>query len=203
MMSDREGIAREAWTKIKSAGIQCHLDPDSDVLVLCEYAMRLKPSDVYLEIGTWMGGSAAIVALVTPPTVAVHTIDSASFHEARWRHTAAEYRNILQGNFMRCGVRDRISISLLGSIDTSWEKEIDLLFIDGEHGHAPVSADAAKWLPLVAEGGVALFHDYFLYSGVKRVVDGILEEGSWERLPGGDNLVAITRAIPVERLSDD
>jgi len=40
-----------------------------------------------------------------------------------------------------------------------WEKEIDVLFIDGDHSYEGVKADYERYEPFVKEGGLILFHD--------------------------------------------
>ena len=40
-----------------------------------------------------------------------------------------------------------------------WDKEIDVLLIDGDHSYSGVKADYEKWMPFVKEGGMILMHD--------------------------------------------
>jgi len=40
-----------------------------------------------------------------------------------------------------------------------WDKEIDILLIDGDHSYEGVKADYLKYEPFVKEGGVILLHD--------------------------------------------
>jgi len=41
----------------------------------------------------------------------------------------------------------------------TWEKEIDILLIDGDHSYEGVQADFRFWEPYVKEGGIILLHD--------------------------------------------
>lgn len=184
--------AGEAWNKIVYATVSCHLDAEEDVPVLYKYASQLKLGEIYLEIGTWMGGSAILGALASPHGVEIWTIDSGTHHEKHWRHTPQEYRDILNANFERCQVAEKIKVSLDGSLDTPWSDPIQLLFIDGNHKGWAVRADIKKWTPFVLAGGIVLFHDYSLYGGVKHPVDELMQEG-WQRIPGASNMIAFKR----------
>ena len=183
---------QDVCTLVSVARFSCRLDRESDIPVLYEYASKLQPGDTYLEIGTWMGCSAAVAALASPPETIIWTVDSGAFHESHWQHTPAEYRAILRENFKSCGIAEKIQISLDGSSGTVCVRDIDLLFIDGDHSYKGVSADITKWIPLVSPDGIVLFHDYALYDGVKRAVDELIE-GGWQQLSGGKNICAVTR----------
>lgn len=167
---------------------------ESDIPVLYEYASKLGDSDTYLEIGTWMGCSAIVAALASHPGAIIWTIDSGVFHESHWQNTPDEYHAILHKNFTLCNLQNRIRVSLDGSLEMAWNgSSIDLLFIDGDHGYKGVKADIEKWIPFVSPSGIALFHDYVLYDGVKNAVDELILTG-WQRLPSAsENICAITR----------
>jgi len=191
-MSGTRLSVQEVCTLVSIARFSCRLDQGSDIPVLYEYASRLQPGDTYLEIGTWMGCSAAVAALASDPEAIIWTVDSGAFHESHWQHTPEEYRTILRANFASCGVAQKVQISLDGSLGTVCVRDIDLLFVDGDHSYKGVSADITKWIPLVSPNGIALFHDYALYDGVKCAVDELIKDGWWQ-LPGGKNICAITR----------
>ena len=44
-------------------------------------------------------------------------------------------------------------------------RDVDFLFIDGDHSYSGVSQDFAMYAPLVREGGVVAFHDILYHSG--------------------------------------
>jgi len=54
-----------------------------------------------------------------------------------------------------------------------YDKEIDLLFIDGDHTYEGVKKDCELRLPKLKVGGCVLFHDYegTAWPGVKKAVD--------------------------------
>ena len=71
--------------------------------------------------------------------------------------------------------------------------EIDVLMIDGDHGHDQVKLDCDLYTPKVRVGGLALFHDYYSDVDCQRVpvaepypsyasipVEGLRASGRWE-----------------------
>jgi len=45
-----------------------------------------------------------------------------------------------------------------------WDKEIDILFIDGDHQYKVVKADYEKYEPLVKKGGYIIMHDVLIHA---------------------------------------
>jgi len=45
------------------------------------------------------------------------------------------------------------------SKEVKWDKEIDVLLIDGDHSYEGVKADYEKYAPFVRKGGLILLHD--------------------------------------------
>ena len=162
------------------------IDVETEVPVLYRCLSRLRPGDTYLEIGTWQGCSAIIAALSTPPGVSVWTVDSGEFHQAHWGHTPPEYRAILEANFAKFGVTGRIVISLKGSMGFPWHGKIHLLFIDGHHDCASVSADLEKWTLFVAPSGEVALHDVTRYEGIRRAIRKRLKD--WELVDSGGSI---------------
>lgn len=74
-------------------------------------------------------------------------------------------------------------------VGMSWQGEIRLLIVDGDHSYLGVTKDIAAWTPHVRVGGYALFHDYLERPGG---FNGIAE---WEPGP-------VAEAV-ADTLSDD
>jgi cephalosporin hydroxylase len=51
-------------------------------------------------------------------------------------------------------------------VQARFPAEIDILFFDASHAHEHVAAELRAWMPRLAPGGVALFHDTKLYNWV-------------------------------------
>jgi len=59
-----------------------------------------------------------------------------------------------------------------------WDKEVDILFIDGDHSYEGVKADFEKYVPFVKKGGLIYMHDVNHHRyGVKKF---------WDKLTGFD-----------------
>lgn len=127
-----------------------------DIDVLSKYFKQLKPKDVYVEIGTNEGGSALIGLIASDPEVEIHTIDPVNIYKLRF--TRIKFYNDSSLNVAK-----------------TWDKPINLLFIDGaHHGDAPYN-DFKAWEKFVVKGGYILFHDYG-GGGVTKACERILKE---------------------------
>lgn len=59
----------------------------------------------------------------------------------------------------------------------TWNKNIDILFIDGDHGYRQVKSDYENFAPFVVKNGLIIFHDTNtpVYPGPNKVVSEIKE----------------------------
>jgi len=70
-----------------------------------------------------------------------------------------------------------------------FDKEIDLLFVDGVHSYNGVKNDINWFKGHMADGGVVIFHDYYLYRNtVGKAIDEAKEEGKIEKIEIVDSL---------------
>ena len=58
----------------------------------------------------------------------------------------------------------------------TWKREIDFLYVDGDHRYEAVVSDIRAFVPFVRHGGLLAFHDYKLSGkeGVRRAVDELV-----------------------------
>lgn len=86
----------------------------------------------------------------------------------------------------------------------SWQREIDLLFMDGDHRESAVERDWQEWSPHVVSGGLIIFHDARTFvggwtlkeHGPVRLVDRLFRRDplpGWKIVGEVDSLVAVQR----------
>lgn len=141
---------------------------------LWDRSSELGPSDTIVEIGSFHGRSAIVLATAAPAGVTIFTIDphggnDRGPHEFEGFEAEAESdHQIFMGNLARAGVRSRISHLRKYSNDAVDDVpgEIALLYIDGAHRYAPARDDVRRYRSKVAYGGTVLVHDSFSALGL-------------------------------------
>ena len=127
-----------------------------------------------VEIGSYQGRSAIVLARAAAEGVAVVAIDP---HGGNDRGPQQIHGEAAEGqadheaflaNLAEAGVSDRIRHVRLPSQDAHVEVDgdIDVLYIDGAHRYVPARDDIRDWGARVAEGGTMLIHDSFSSVGV-------------------------------------
>ena len=140
----------------------------TDKAVLARFAKQMPAGATCLEVGSYLGASAIIIARSLPPGSRLFCVDT-------W-----------QNDCMSEGARDtfaefKANTSELSGIITpiraasadaaaSFEGQIDFLFIDGDHSYEGCKTDFEAWIPKVREGGTVVFHDVLWAEGVQRVI---------------------------------
>lgn len=125
----------------------------------------------YVEVGAYAGASA--ILLLHNPKVAVISIDlgtpipmkavlknvASFFDDNRYKY--------IKGNSHLQETKDKL-----------FEKEIDILFIDGDHSYRGVKRDFELYAPLVSRNGFIVFDDYWCPAcpGVRPAVDEIVSK---------------------------
>lgn len=109
-----------------------------DAEVLVPELLKLKPGEIYLEIGVDKGKSLSIAKMVVPDGVEVHGVDIQVDPGVPGTH-------FTQG--------DSVEVA------KAFNKEISVIFIDGDHSYEGCKRDIEAWYPKMKKGGVMLFHD--------------------------------------------
>lgn len=126
-----------------------------------------------VEIGTFWGGSTAVISKSLPQDVYLTTIDP--YLESFFFLAKTTVKNT--GNIRKVRFIKDYSFN----IAKRWNKDIDFLFIDGSHKYEDVKKDFEDWAKFLIKGGYILFHDSNIsYEGKKyghegpvKLVDGI------------------------------
>lgn len=127
-----------------------------------------------VEIGSYQGRSAIVLARAAAEGVAVVAIDP---HGGNDRGPQQIHGEAAEGqadheaflaNLAEAGVADRIRHVRQPSQEAHGEVpgEIDVLYIDGAHRYVPARDDIRDWGARVREGGTLLIHDSFSSVGV-------------------------------------
>jgi cephalosporin hydroxylase len=137
----------------------------------------LKPRAV-VEIGTARGGTLFLFTRVAAPDAILVSVDLSSQKDLRFGGGDVSGRrplfeafaldeqrvHFLTGDSHAPDVREGVELMLDG-------REVDLLFIDGDHTAEGVRSDFELYRDLVRQGGVIAFHD--IVDGKKSLVGGV------------------------------
>ena len=172
---------------------------------LWDRAAALAPGDRIVEIGSYQGRSAIVLATAAPAGVEVVAIDPHAGNDRGPQQIVGPAEDgqrdheAFLANLERAGVRDRIRHVRLPSqeADDAVEGQIDLLYIDGAHRYAPARSDIVLWGARVAEGGTLLIHDSFSSVGVTGALATSLLAGPGFRYVGREGSMAEYRKEPL------
>jgi cephalosporin hydroxylase len=89
------------------------------------------------------------------------------------------------------------------STEVGWEGPIALLFVDGLHDYASVSADYQHFEKYVVPGGVIAFHDYApYYAGVMQFVDELVDSARVEMIAQVGSMIVVQKRDVVREFHD-
>lgn len=93
---------------------------------------------IYMEVGVDKGRSLWVARQLADPSVGIYGVDLRPDPKIEGTH------------FTR---QDSVEFA------KTWDKPIDVLFIDGDHSYEGCKKDIEAWFPHLVPNGVALFHD--------------------------------------------
>jgi MMP 1-O-methyltransferase len=132
---------------------------------LIELAKSTIPGRVIVEIGTYRGRSTIALAFgsLLGNANRVYTVDPhVEFQGVLGGQFGPQDQEQLYRNLVSAGVGRIVAVVSLPSKATArcWtERNIGLLWIDGDHTYAAVREDYESWEPFIANGGIVAFHD--------------------------------------------
>jgi len=141
---------------------------------LCYVANSLGENKVFVEIGSYLGRSSVILGYVAKENNCDLTcIDPFITVSPDGEPAKPQFLK----NMESVGVKYTLLEMKSDDATKIYNKEIDLLFIDGNHLYddpvwGGVRNDCKYWIPKVKRGGYVLFHDYkSSWKGVKKAAD--------------------------------
>jgi hypothetical protein len=147
---------------------------DGQARRLWDRASEVRDGGRIVEIGSYRGRSAVILARAAASNVEVVAIDPHAGNDRGPQEIhgtsdegEADHQKFL-ANLAAAGVQDRVRHVRQPSQSAGAEVDdpIDLLYIDGAHRYAPARDDIREWGARVAPSGTMLIHDSFSSVGV-------------------------------------
>jgi SAM-dependent methyltransferase len=184
---------------------------DGQARRLWSRASELRPPAQILEIGSYRGRSAIVLARAAAPGIQVIAVDPHAGNDRgpqQWEGTAEEGQSDndrFWGNLEGAGVADRVRHVRRPSQEAFAEvsDDLDLLYVDGAHRYRPARADIRGWGARVRDGGTMLVHDGFSSVGVTlALLRECVVGGGWEYTGRDSSMVEYRRRnlAPRERL---
>lgn len=170
-------------------------------------AEPLGPGAVLVEIGSYRGRSAVVLATAAGEGTTLYAIDPHAGNdrgdlrgEGATQEEEAEIDNkAFNANLEAAGVRDRVTHIRKFSHDAIDDvpDAIDLLYVDGAHQYEPAVGDIRAFGAKVKPGGTMLVHDSFSSVGVTLAILTDLTFSSTWRYVGRSRSLAEYRKEPV------
>lgn len=156
----------------------------AEAAMLAKLAQDVPRGDSIVEIGTYRGRSAVALALGARVNGnRVYAVDPhTDFRGVRRGHFGPEDMSALYANLSKAGVGETVAVVCLPSLAAAegWaNRNIGLLWIDGDHRYESVRADFDAWMPFTTGQCVVAFHDVKI-PGVERLLDEVLRSGALE-----------------------
>lgn len=190
--------------------------PPEQLLAIYELAVTWPVDGDVVELGAWTGLTTCYLAAACRARQNGHVYAVDTFKGSR--EALDHYRSVerfggdtlsaFQQRIAAAGVGGQVDV-LVGltseMVHAYCGLAIRVLFIDADHSYEGVRRDFELWSPLVAPGGLIIFHDYVGAPGVTRFVDTqVISNGDYESAPGHvvENVFAVTKKAVHPRAVD-
>jgi predicted O-methyltransferase YrrM len=179
----------------KAKNIFTHTSPRERVLLYDEATLSFQ-NGVFLEIGSYVGASAVILAEAIRrkaeknqhgKVICVDTWRNDAMTEGNrdtWKEFMANTNKWQHYIVPVKGHSNEVELPCGGPLD--------LVFIDGDHSYEGVKADANRFANLVRNGGRLIFHDQDR-PGVARVIGEVLQGGGWRVANSVQRMISLCR----------
>jgi SAM-dependent methyltransferase len=188
---------------------------DGQARLLWDSARAVPPGGRIVEIGSFRGRSAIVLARAVAGSAEVIAIDPHAGNDRGPQEIEADAaagdadNRAFRANLVRAGVADAVrhvrrpSQEALGEVSG----ELDLLYVDGAHRVGPATDDIRRWGARVRPGGTMLVHDSFSSIGVTLALLRLLALGGGFAYVGRERSLAQYRRVaaplrPAERLAN-
>lgn len=161
---------------------------------LFDAASKLKNKGVIVEIGSYKGKSTAFIGngAKISGIKKVYCVDPHIGSE-KLREKLGVYNSFQE--FQRNCALSEIDQLVIPIIDISenaiktFNEDIEMLFIDGDHEYPAVKLDFDLWCPRLLIGGIICFHDTNLAGPKKVVLDLVLKSKNFKNAGRADSII--------------
>jgi len=137
-------------------------------VILSLFALQ-KKDGLVVELGSWTGGGALLMAPFSRHDQSYHAVDTFNADKMSDRYIqeflkGKKHLDVFYENIRPLRKKVVVHQGYTHDVATTWPKNlaIDLLFIDADHSYRAVSTDWKDWSPFVRKGGIIAFHDYYI-----------------------------------------
>jgi hypothetical protein len=180
-------------------------DEEADLLIAVTaraLATHEQPQTI-VEVGSYCGRSTVVFGSVVKtlsPEAKIYAIDP---HDGK---VGAIDQGITSGeptlirfnrNLEQADLTKYVEVIQKHSYEVTWDKPIQILFIDGLHDYTNVARDFFQFERWVVPGGYIAFHDYAeYYPGVKSFVNEILASGRYRQVHYVGSMMIVEKLDP-------
>lgn len=136
----------------------------NEVPALKLLAKMLPPSPVVINIGAG-SGTSGLAFMESREDLWLYTVDIND--ESDWRGCLEAERQVLEAAGLLSDDRYKQMHAESVFVGKNWDthnddahKQVDLVFIDGDHSYKGCKGDIQAWLPNIKQGGIIAVHDY-------------------------------------------
>lgn len=180
---------------------------DKEGKTLYDLAKKCSGKGVIVEIGSWKGKSTVCLAKGSKAgkKSKIYAIDphtGSSEHKKMYGKvwTFEEFKK----NIKEAKVDDIVVPIVKTSEEAAktFDKPVELIFIDGAHEYEYVKKDFELWFPKVIDGGIMAFHDTILWDGPNKVVNKYIYKSRYFKNIGTVDSITFAEKTKENKLSD-
>lgn len=157
----------------------------SELAVLAKAAAAVPAGSSIIEIGTFDGRTTLNLAVNSPADTKVFTLDLPPDVTTRFELEKGERQFVEKPTpgerYRGCGApwsqgAGRVTQLHGDSAAFDWSpfaRTASLVFVDGSHSYEYAAGDSKTAFRLVAPGGMVIWHDYGVWEGVTRALEGL------------------------------
>jgi len=136
---------------------------------------RLPQGSCVVEIGSYLGRSSAFICEALPgksQLVCIDIWENDTMKPKRQKDAFLKFKKNMAGYENKyTAIRGKSN-----EVVCTWQRPIDLLWIDGDHSYEACLSDLTRWFPHLKQGCWVVVHDYLHPCGVDRAVKEYLSD---------------------------